>query len=605
MKHSLLALGLTTLPLLALAEDNTVVVTASRYEQPITNTLAAVTVLTKEDIERYGDNELADLLSRIAGITQTPTGSLGSTDSLQIRGASTGQMIVLVDGIQAGSASLGQANLENLSLANIERIEIIRGPVSSLYGAGGIGGVIQVFTKDPQRSEDDLFVSAEYGSFNLQRYTAGFQTQAGSTRASGQISRLTTGGFDSTTLDGINSDDDAFQQWSGSLSVSKQLSDQSSLSLAHSQTSNDIEFDSLCYDNLYNPITCANDIDWHTVTDVMTSQLTYTQDFDRTDLAIQLGRHSDEADTPENDSRFTTQRFSYNVAGQTDWSNQLSTVFGTDGQFESVETNEYADQDRTNLSLFSQVETQLREYRLQVGARLDENSDYGTHLTGNIALATFIVGNIEGIVSTGTAFKAPTFNDLYYPGYGDEDVKPEESETLELAVRQFTDSGYWRVSLYQTKTDNLIAASDASPYLATNINEASMEGVELEWQHNLGQYRFDANASYIEAHDGDDKRLANIPDWSGAGSITRFIGAHSVSLDIKTEEGRVSGSEKMDGYMVAGLGGNYRFGRDKRSELFGRIDNLFDTDYVLNHDSSGYDYNTPGRTFKVGIEYHL
>lgn len=601
MKHSLLALGLISLPFFALAEDNTVVVTASRYEQPITNTLAAVTVLTKDDIERYGDNELAELLSRIAGITQTPAGSLGSNESLRIRGASTQQMIVLIDGVRVASATAGSATLEAIPLSNIERIEIVRGPVSSLYGADGIGGVIQVFTKSPAPQEPDLFVSAEYGSFNQQRYSAGFSATAGDTNAVGGISYLTTDGFDSTTLDtNGNEDDDGFRQWSANVGVDTALAENLQLGLTHSQS-----FGILEYDNGW----CSSDCD-HQVeseTTLMTSgiELNY-QPADHWNINTQLGRHVDDLVTKEHSSEYTTERLTYSLLAANDFSTSLSASLGTDGVLDSIDTTgDYDKTERTNLGIFAHSRVTVRDFALETSGRIDENSAYGTKPSGNIALSTAITNEVEAIVSAGTAFRAPTFNDLYNTDEPAPDLKPEQSRTLELAVRQISNDSRWRISLYQTDYEDLIKLDANQNYKAINIAEARIQGVEAEWSASLGFIDIDLSGSYINARDNDDEQIENIPAWSGIAALTRRFDAFRISTDLQVENDRISGGEELDGFAVLGVGTQYNFGDTGQSRVFGRIDNLFDSQYVLNHDSSDYDYNTPGRTFKVGIEYHL
>lgn len=156
MNRLTLTASVLLLPSMAFAED--VVITANRYEAPITQTLSAVTVLTEEDIKQYQDSDLGTLLSRLSGVNLVSTGSLGSTSNVLLRGTSSSQVLVLVDGVPSISASTGQTSFASIPLSNIERIEVVRGPVSSLYGANGIGGVIQVFTKSPESAEDDVYV---------------------------------------------------------------------------------------------------------------------------------------------------------------------------------------------------------------------------------------------------------------------------------------------------------------------------------------------------------------------------------------------------------------------------------------------------------------
>ncbi|MEX1214206.1 TonB-dependent receptor [Saccharospirillum sp.] len=579
------------LPLLAAAED--VVVTASRYQQPVTNTLAAVTVLTAEDIKRFGDQDLASLLNRVAGISQTPAGSLGSTSSLQIRGASTGQMIVLIDGVRAGSATTGSATLNAIPLSNIERIEVVRGPASSLYGADGIGGVIQIFTADPEATEGDVHVAAEYGSFNFQSYRAGFRATAGDTTASGRFGYLSTDGFDSTTLDGNgNEDRDGFKEWSGSLNVESRLTEALTLDVNHNQSHGVADFDDA---------SCTSDCaaNTHTTTVLMNSGVGLRFDGDDSwQVQGKLGRHLDESTTESSfPGEFNTERLTYSLSAQRPWGSRVSTIFGTDGYWDQVDsTTDYDESERHNQALFGQARFNYNDYELQTSLRVDDNSAYGTNLTGNVAASTFVTGDIETIISYGTAFKAPTFNDLYYPGFSNPDLVPEESQTLELAMRQFGEQGQWRLSVYQTRVENLIQSG--------NNLDSTLQGAEAEWSQQFGVYDLALNAAYLDARDDDGDRLENRPVWSGFVALGRQAGPVRLDLDVKAEGERVSGGEDLDGYITLGAGGRYSLG--EASFLSARVDNLLDEDYVLNHDGwSDFDYNTPGRSFKVSAEYHF
>ncbi|PTY35896.1 hypothetical protein BGP77_00785 [Saccharospirillum sp. MSK14-1] len=592
MKHALLALGLISLPILALAEDNTVVVTASRYEQPITNTLAAVTVLTEDDIERYGDDSLADLLSRLAGITIKPSGSLGSTQSLLMRGSATNQIIVLIDGVRSGSATTGSATINAIPLSSIKRIEVVRGPISSLYGADGVGGVIQIFTHEPNEIGNDIELRAEYGSYNFRNIGTGFRVQTSNIMASANLNYLATDGFDSTTLSSNgNEDRDGFEQWSGDLNVESQITDSLVLGAIHNQSRGIAEYDDAsCTSN------CSDTL---STTNLMSSQLHLAYDLNPSwSLLTEFGRHLDDSEAEDSfPGTFTTERLTFNVSAQHKLDSGFSAILGTDGYQDSVEsTTNYEEDSRNNLAVYAQTQLESGDHRLQAGLRVDENSAYGTNVTGNTAFSTFIFRDIEAIISHGTAFKAPSFNDLYYPGYANPDLKPEESETVEVSVRQISNHGTWRLSAYHTKVKNLIQES--------NNKDSILKGVEAEWSQQLGSYNIALALAYLDARDDDNDRLADRPQWSGSAFLARQFGRFGVDLDVQAENGRTSGDEDLDGFVLIGLGGEYNLTNE--SQLFANVDNIFDVDYVLNHDGyNNFDYNTPGRTFKVGIEYHL
>jgi len=595
MKHSLLALGLISLPVIALAEDNTVVVTASRYEQPITNTLAAVTVLTEEDIEQSGENDLSSLLASVTSTANKTSGGLGSRSSITLRGISHSRMIVLIDGVRATNITAGATTLEAISLANVERIEIVRGPVSSLYGADGMGGVIQIFTKSREVTNEDHFVSAEYGSHNFQQWKAGFSAVNEKNQLQAGFGYLSTDGFNYADSDeNGNEDDDGFQQWSANVSLTSKLTDQLEMTLTHAQTSSVVE-----YDNRY----CSSDCDTAVVTDMdlQTSSVGFNYQADNGwNWQNTFGRNLDDKFNREDSSSFTSESLSYNSLLSKNF--QTAEVsLGTDGSRDEVSSTEaYDETERTNLGIYSQATVRLGEQRLGAGGRIDANSDYGAVFTGNLSLSSFIISDIEAIASYGTAFSAPSFDYLYYPGLNNPDLEPEESATAEIAVRQITEDHSWRFSAYRSDAKNLIVSTLSNGYVPMNVDEAVMQGFEGEISKRLAATTFSFNAGYVDAKGADDDRLSDVPEWTANLKIAQQFNETTAFIEMHGEGSRISSEEELDGFVTLSTGADYRYGTAQQNRLYARIDNVLDENYETN-----LGYNTPGRTFKVGIEYHL
>ena len=171
-----------------------VAVTASRSAQPIADVLADVTVIDHDEIVRSGAQSLTEVLQRQPGVEITMNGGPGSTSGAFLRGANRGQTLVLIDGLRVGSSSVGATSLEAIPLDQIERVEILRGPASSLYGADAIGGVIQVFTRRAQGSAFGGSASAGYGTYDTRSANAtlrgamgplAFSVTGGGTRSAG------------------------------------------------------------------------------------------------------------------------------------------------------------------------------------------------------------------------------------------------------------------------------------------------------------------------------------------------------------------------------------------------------------------------------------
>jgi len=595
MKHSLLAVGLISLPVIALAEDNTVVVTASRYEQPITNTLAAVTVLTEEDIEQSGDNDLSSLLASVTSTANKTSGGLGTQSSITLRGIPHSRMIVLIDGVRATNATAGATTLEAISLANVERIEIVRGPVSSLYGADGMGGVIQIFTKSREVTNEDHFISAEYGSHNYQQWKTGFRAFNEKNQLQAGFGYLLTDGFDyAETETNGNEDDDGFQQWSANVSLTSKLTEQLEMTLTHAQTSSVVE-----YDNSF----CTSDCDTAVITDM---------DLQTTSLGLNyqanngwnwqntLGRNLDDKFNREGSSTFTSESLSYNSLLSKDFQT-VEVSLGTDGSRDEVSSStDYDETERTNLGVYSQATVRLGEQRLAAGGRIDANSDYGTIFTGNLSLSSFIISDIEAIASYGTAYGAPSFDYLYYPGYSNPDLEPEESATAEIALRQISDNHSWRVSAYRTDASNLIVSTASTSYVPENVDEAVMQGIEGEFSKRLAATTISFNAGYVDAKDADDDRLSDVPEWTANVKVTQQLNETTAFIEVHGEGSRISSDEELEGFVTLSSGADYHYGTAQQNRLYARVDNVLDE-----NDESNLGYNTPGRTFKVGIEYHL
>lgn len=607
MNRLTLTASVLLLPSMAVAED--VVITANRYEAPITQTLSAVTVLTEDDIKQYQDSDLGTLLSRLSGVNLVSTGSLGSTSNVLLRGTSSSQVLVLVDGVPSISASTGQTSFASIPLSNIERIEVVRGPVSSLYGANGIGGVIQVFTKSPESNEDDVYVSGSYGSYNYHKLGAGFDFSTDKTRAAADIYYTGTDGFDSTTLDSdSNRDKDGFTQFSGNLSVDTRLSDNLLLGINHLQSSSTADYDSVCYTG-FTPTPCSNDIDWQTQTDLSNSSLSLDYDVSaNTRLSSRIGRYVDDSvnsdgDDSANDTQFKTTGYTASALAERNI-DDITAIIGVDVDTVELEsTTDYDETERLNTGIFSSLATYAGDFGLRGSLRFDNNSAYDTYTTGSLGASYLVTDSMEIVGTAGTAFRAPSFNELYFPGYGDENVEPEESRSFELALRQFTLGGEWRISGYRIDTTNLIG-TDPNTFTAANIEEARILGLELDITQQVGAFDLRLNTTLTDARDGEDEQLDNRPEWTAFAALAYQRGQWLFNTDIQAETGRKNGDVSLGDYAIFGLG--TRLQLNENSSVSARLDNVLDEEYVTNYDSfSDSYYNTAGRTFKVSAEYHF
>ena len=224
-----------------------VVVTANRTEQRVQDALPATTLITRADIERAQAPDLPTLLRQVTGLEVTQSGGAGTVSSAFIRGAESRHTLVLIDGVPVNNLNFGTAALEHLPVADIERIEVVRGNVSSLYGSAALGGVIQIFTREGGRTPQGS-VTAQAGSRGLAQVTAsaGVRLDSG-TRLHATVETLKDNGFNATKqeeLPGTNPDRDGYRRRSGSFALTQELGGENTLGLKLRDAQGTTQYDS-------------------------------------------------------------------------------------------------------------------------------------------------------------------------------------------------------------------------------------------------------------------------------------------------------------------------------------------------------------------------
>ena len=451
-----------------------VIVTATRTARKRrTKRLASVSVITREDIERTQAKSVAELLTGEAGIDVTVKGGYGKDTSVFMRGTNSGHVLVLIDGVKIGSATLGTPSWQYLPLDQIERIEIVRGPRSSLYGADAIGGVVQIFTRQPT----DKFqgrVSAGYGTYGTRDLSAGISGAEGDTRYS-----LSAGHF---STDGIDAKNIIRRQRRRPRRLPQRIFRRapyapfrprhrdSKLHTLHSQGFTE-------YDGTPNQTTFNQDA---------TGLRLRLSPHERWQIKLDAGNSRDYNDNFRNGgfySTFNTNR--YTAAWQNDVTlgkDQLLTL-GLDYQDDRIgdvshwPANTRFRKSAPTAAAFVQHQGRFGNHDLLVSWRQDDNEQFGTNDTGNLAWGYALTPTLRARASYGTAFKAPTFNDLYYPVPGNPNLKPEESESYKAGLRGKTTWGNWDVRAFQTNVDNLIAwVLVGSNYVPQNVDKGAHQG---------------------------------------------------------------------------------------------------------------------------------
>ncbi|MFC2974495.1 TonB-dependent vitamin B12 receptor [Azotobacter bryophylli] len=578
-------------------------VTASRTAQTASQSLAAATLIERDEIARSQAQTLPDLLRRVPGVSIASNGGMGKPSSLFMRGTESDHVLVLVDGVRVGSVSSGGAAWQDLPVELIERIEVVRGPRSSLYGSEAIGGVIQIFTRKGRGQGAKPFLSAGYGSHDTYEGSAGVSGGNGRGWYSLAASGLGTDGINAERVGtwGYEKDADGYRNLSGSLRAGYRFANGLELdgSLLRAWTRN-------AYDQVNGERTAGFSAHARGEQNVYGGRARFSP-FEPWLVTLQLGRSEDNSDTYQDGAFYTRFDSRRDYAS---WQNDLrlaaghTLTLGADYQHDQVDgTTDYARDSRRNYGAFAQYLGELGRHDWQLSLRHDDNQQFGGRDTGNAAYGFALSDELRATVSYGRAFKAPTFNELYYPYYGNPNLAAETSRSLEAGLSGQHGWGHWSVNAYRTLVDNLIAY-DSALQAAGNVDKARIRGVELVLGSRLFGWDWNANYSWLD------------PENRGAGAnrgnrlprrarqlfnldLDRTLGAFGVGATLHAEGKRyddLANRNKLSGFATLDLRGEYRINPAWRLQT--RLANLLDADY-----QTVRGYNQQGRALYLTLRY--
>ena len=581
-----------------------VVVTATRGSQALEKTLASTTVITRNQIETSQASDLYQLLRGVAGVDVRRTGGRGAATGLSLRGGPVDGTLVLVDGMNIESASLGQVSLEQLSINQIERIEIIRGPRSSLYGSSAMNGVVQIFTRKGA-GEQGVKLSLGAGSDHTRDATASFNGGSETTRFNVTASHVAADGFDARYDEDNESgnrawdrDDDSYRRSALSLGLDQQLGNNFSADLLLNRTEGKGEYDNMpgfgqslpytLYDTLLTAAGLAFD------NDLLHSRIQYAFYKDRNENNDDL--------LPASYSLIETRR----NTGQ--WENSLSALdwltlnFGMDYTHEEMKsTNDYSELRRDNFGGYVNGQARWGAASMTLGFRHDDNEQFGSKWTGDTALGYELAEGVQASLSYGTAFKAPSFNDLYWPAStwasGNPDLLPEESETYEIGIDAYRDWGMASFHVYKTWVDNLINWAYVPPLLLpSNVDQAKLRGAEVQFGTRWIGVDWKTSYFYEKATDADGEILNRRPRQKFALDMDKALGAWSVGATLSGRSHQHDGIERLGGYGQLDLRAAWALNKEVKLRV--RMDNLLDKGY---EEARGF--NTEGRFVMFFVDY--
>lgn len=579
------------LPALALAQPaDPIVVTATRLAQPLTEVLADLRVIDRSDIERAGTASLTQLLQRHGGVEISANGGPGQVSGVFLRGSNAGHVVLLIDGVRVNSASAGTNALEHLPLEQIERIEVLRGPASGLYGADAIGGVIQIFT----RQGHGLQVSAEIGAESTRALAASYGQRFGATTLSLQAGLRRSRNGSATNAGhafSFNADDDPYRNRNAGLSVDHDWARGQRLTLRGQVSQGQAHFDA-------GP--GSDDVNDQRLS-VWTLESRNQINADWTSL-LRLARGSDDSRSDgAYPSRFRTDQ------DQLSWQNDLNAfagrvAAGAEWRREGVDSaTAFSVSERRIASVFASYAVNAGHHGLQLALRHDRNSQFGGRSTGNAAWGWRLAPGWRVSAAAGTAFKAPSFNDLYYPlqyGYsGNPALRPERSRSVEAALR-YERAGYGAgLTLFDNRIRDLIAINSSFTSVE-NVARARNQGLTLNTRWRQGAWQLAAEWTHQQPQNTDTgAMLTRRARNHGSASIGWTGGAWRLGADLSASGARLDTSG-------AGLGGygllhlSAAWSASPQWTLRVRVDNAADKAYTL---VDGY--NTSGRQAFVALEY--
>jgi len=566
-------LCLVLLPVAASAQTrlDPVAVVGTREPQALSRSSADIVVIDAETIRDTTADSVEDLLRRAAGIQLIRNGGPGQTSGYLVRGMSTNGTLVLVDGIRLGSATLGQAEFEALSLAQIDRIEVLRGPASSLYGADGVGGVIRIFTR---RGDGSPRVTGNLviGGYRSRHGDLGVSGSKGAVDYAAALGRDSSRGVSATRPGAqfgvFNPDADGYVRNFGNLRLGYTPAAGHRIGVSVLETHLNSQYDSADLDAEFNPDPSA---DFRTRLTTRVAAVDYRGAISAAwTTSLQLTNSVDDSKSGgQKISRFKTER------DQATWQNALS--FGADQQLvlayeylrERATGDVFADVLRRHNSAFVVGWSgRFAAFGVQADLRRDANSAYGDNTTGRLGLSYEVVPGLKLRALAGSSFRAPTFNDTSFPFFGIATIRPERGRSVEVGANWESGTTSAALTVYRNRVKDLIGfdpdpnGTDCPPgYFgcAANTSRARLQGASLSIGRRWGDLEVRGTADLLDAVDADTGvRLARRAAHQETLSADYAVGAWSLGGSLLDVGSRPDGVV-LGGYALLDLRAALRF----------------------------------------------
>jgi len=568
-----------------------IVVTAARMPQPLADLVADVTIIDRATIQRSGATGVADVLARVPGIQISRPGNVGSPTSVFLRGAESRYTAVFIDGVRVDSQSTGGASWQTIPLAQIDRIEVLRGPAAAVYGSDAIGGVIQLFTLKGEGALTPS-IGIGFGTHNTYKVDAALSGSSGAIDYSLLFARENSSGFDSRKGVSHNSDEDGFYSESANARLGLQISKAHRVELSALTSDIDSQYDSsLKLDNYSRRKLNTVGLSWLSQWgDIYSTQLGVTDSHDRYET------------TPSYYLAETNLR-SYLFQNKFQLGKHL--LSATLERKEDHLTNAPINANRSQDALAFGYGWTNQSHTLQLNLRRDQDSAFGAYSTGSAAYGFALTPQWRGTASAATAFRAPTLYQLFSE-YGVSTLQPETSRNFELGLRYAQGTRRFSLVAYRNVVSNLISfvsgrgpcASSVGCYASTA--QAEYTGLTFSGGQQLGQVNLHGSLDFQNPSDLTTGKLLarRARQYATLGADTR-VAAWTVGAEAQLSGYRydnAANTTRLGGYSLINLYASTLLSKDW--SLLARVNNLADKNYQLANT-----YTTPGRTFYTGLRW--
>lgn len=568
--------------------------TATRSESRADAVISDVSVITREDIERGTGRTLPELIARVSGLQMWANGGLGKISSLSIRGSESRQVLLLVDGVRYGSATAGAANFDNIPLESIERIEVLKGPASALYGSDAVGGVIQVFTRKGTPGLHP-YASVTVGGDERHEVAAGLSGGSADLTYSIGLQTMREKGFSATNpqvaFGGFNADADGFSQDTVNAALDWKLAPGWKVDARVLQADSVSQFDN-------GP--GAFDARTDTVSSVyalgVEGQLLAKW---KTRLAFGTSEDRSTSRTSDVPSLFNTEQ------DQWTWLNEIGTpvgkvLLGYERVIQKVSgTQAYAVNQRTTDSWLAGLNGAAGPHSWQLNARRDQESQFGNVSTGLAGYGFKFNPNWRAFGSYGTSFKAPSFNTLYFVSpffVGNPTTQPERGRNSELGMAYSAGAHEVRLTYFVNRIKGFITTA---PVVA-NIPYARIEGWTLAYEGQMDAFTYRAALDLLDArNEANNRKLPRRADQQLTAGFDYALGRWKLGASLLAASDRfdnATNTQRLGGFATVDLHADYAVSKDWSVQ--GRVNNVGDKAY-----QTAYGYNQAGRGAYITLRY--